>query len=112
MKKIVDNDFQNLSTNLENFIREGDKDNKLLPFRINQVVDDILNDTFKSLSEIAYSHGLQSLSYALEYFDEKIDDFEIHYDYKSKEFSNKTSDITIDDKKILNQNLAANIILQ
>jgi hypothetical protein len=112
LKKLYENDFQNLSTNLEKYLSDGDKENKLLPFRLNLVIDDILNDTFKALCEIVYSKGLFSLSHALEYFDDKIDDFELEYEKRLKELSSKKSIVTIDDNVIINQNLAEAITTQ
>ena len=112
LKKLFENDFQNLTTNLENYITDGDKEYKLLPFRLNQVIDDILDDTFKALCEIAYSKGLFSLSHALEYFDEKMDDFELEYEKRIKELSSKKSIVTVDDNAIINQNLIETITTQ
>ena len=101
LKKLYENDFQNLSTNLETYLVDGDKENNLLPFRLNQVIDDILDDTFKAICEIAYSKGLFSLSHALEYFDEKIDDFELEYEKRLKELPSKKSIVTVDDNVII-----------
>lgn len=112
LKKLYENDFQNLSTNLQTYLVDGDKENQLLPFRLNQVIDDILDDTFNALCEIAYSKGLFSLSHALEYFDEKIDDFELEYEKRLKELSSKKSIVTVDDNVIINQNLAGTITTQ
>ena len=105
LKKLYEIDFQNLSANLETYLADGDKE----PFRLNQVIDDILDDTFNALCEIAYSKGLFSLSQALEYFDEKIDDFELEYEKRLKELPSKKSIVTVDDNVIINQNLADTI---
>lgn len=112
LKKLYDNDFQNLSTNLETYLADGDKENQLLPFRLNQVFNDILDDSFRALCEIAYSKGLFSLMYALEYFDDKIDDLELEYEKRQKELSSKKSMVTVDDNVIVNQNLADTIATQ
>jgi hypothetical protein len=112
LKKLYENDFQNLSTNLQTYLVDGDKENQLLPFRLNQVIDDILDDTFNALCEITYSKGLFSLSHALEYFDEKIDDFELEYEKRLKELPSKKSIVTVDDNVIINQNLAETITTQ
>jgi hypothetical protein len=97
---------------LETYLVDGDQENNLLPFRLNQVIDDILDDTFNALCEIAYSKGLFSLSHALEYFDEKIDNFELEYEKRLKELPSKKSMVTVDDNVIINQNLAETITTQ
>jgi len=112
LKKLYENDFQNLSINLEAYLVDGDKENKLLPFRLNQVIDEIIDDTFKALCEVAYSKGLFSLQNALEYFDEKLDDYELEYEKKLKELPSQKSIVTIDDNVIINQNLAETIKTQ
>jgi hypothetical protein len=112
MKKIFESDIKNVTLKLQNYIISGETNKKILPFSPDLVVDDILNDLFNEVSELAYSKGLFSLNYAIEDFDNRVDDFAMSYDSQLKSLSEKKTNIIIDDVEILNRNLIDSISLQ